>query len=143
MARALLGIAESAESEAVKLRAITEALDRAGMQAPTGIEVDVAVKPWQDVIAGMRGVRFGPRPQRSDRQPSLESPDDVVDAEVVEDGADSPARGRTRSKRARRREHDVSSSYDAAEPITGMAAVEEAARANREAGVYPTRRRRR
>src|SRR4051812_7783614 len=85
MARALLGIAESAESEAVKLRAIAEALDRAGMQAPTAVEVDVAVKPWQDVIAGMRGVRFGPRPARSDRQPALESPDDVMDAEVVDE----------------------------------------------------------
>jgi hypothetical protein len=39
MAKALLGIAQSAESEAVKLAAVKDALDRAGLKAPTQVEV--------------------------------------------------------------------------------------------------------
>lgn len=54
MAKALLGIAESAESEAVKLRAIIEALDRAGLTPKTAVELSVAEPaPWQGMLAGI------------------------------------------------------------------------------------------
>jgi hypothetical protein len=148
LARELLLLAKGAESETVQLGAIRDALDRVGLTGKSTVEVEHTLRPWEAVLASVRGVRSGSRAEHRERRglpalPPADEDDDVLDAEVVEDGADSPARGRTRSKRARRRERDVSSSYDADEPITGMRAIEEAARANREAGVYPTRRRRR
>ena len=45
MARELLGIATGAESEAVKLAAVKDALDRAGLGAKT--EVALELKPWE------------------------------------------------------------------------------------------------
>jgi hypothetical protein len=74
MARELLGIAASAESESVRLQAIRDALDRAGLSAKTAVEVDVALKPHEqmafDVIGG--GTRAESRARRgiADNQPS-------------------------------------------------------------------------
>jgi hypothetical protein len=39
MAKQLLGIAESAESEAVKFAAVRDALDRAGLNPPAEVEI--------------------------------------------------------------------------------------------------------
>jgi hypothetical protein len=73
MAKQLLGIAESAESEAVKLAAVKDALDRAGLSAKTAVEVDVEVKPWEQVLADITGValisRAEGRTQRGLRRP--------------------------------------------------------------------------
>lgn len=54
MARELLGMAEGAESEAVKLNAIRDALDRAGLGAKS--EVTVEVKPYEQLINDLTGV---------------------------------------------------------------------------------------
>ena len=53
LARQLLGIAEGAESEAVRLAAVKDALDRAGVQAKTAATVEVSVKPWETVLEGI------------------------------------------------------------------------------------------
>lgn len=42
MAKELLGIATSAESEAVKLAAVRDALDRAGLKPPAQVELPTA-----------------------------------------------------------------------------------------------------
>ena len=54
MARELLGIATGAESEAVKLAAVKDALDRAGLGAKT--EVALELKPWEDIWTTWPGV---------------------------------------------------------------------------------------
>lgn len=55
MARELLRIAidDDDVSDAVKLNAIKDALDRAGLKAPTQVEVEVGPKPWEGVVAGL------------------------------------------------------------------------------------------
>ena len=59
MARQLLGIADSGESEAVRLAAIKDALDRSGIQAKTAVSVEVSTKLFEMVfdaiVAGPRG----------------------------------------------------------------------------------------
>ncbi len=54
LARELLGIATSAESEAVKLNVIRDALDRGGLGAKT--KVSVEVKPWEQLMDDSVGV---------------------------------------------------------------------------------------
>ena len=82
MARTLLGIAESAESEAVKLAAVKDALDRAGV--PAKAEVTVGLKPWEQLMCDLAGIATIPRDGHGRRQPALVEPADVIDAELVE-----------------------------------------------------------
>ena len=107
MARELLGIATGAESEAVKLAAVKDALDRAGLGAKT--EVALELKPWEPILADVAGVaqisRAESRARRGlpDDTPALDDePLEVVDAELVDDDPEPPemgpsvdARGRT------------------------------------------------
>lgn len=81
MARELLNIATSAESEAVKLSAVRDALDRAGLAAKHAVEVEVDPQPWEQVFAGIAAVA---RPAESTKSYG------VLDAEVV-DPPDEPA----------------------------------------------------
>jgi hypothetical protein len=84
MARELLGLAEGAESEAVKLNAIRDALDRAGLGAKT--EVTVEVKPWEQLMDDISGVaRISRAEHRAVRGPA------VIDADLVETAADEDA----------------------------------------------------
>lgn len=99
LAKQLLGIAEGAESEQVRLSAVKDALDRAGLKPPTQVDVQVGPKPWENLVESIvpmtraesraqRGMpdltpRFAP--QRA--LPATAEPY-VVDAEVV----DPPAR---------------------------------------------------
>jgi hypothetical protein len=57
MARELLQMADSAESEAVKLNAIRDALDRAGLGAKS--EVTVELRPWERLLQDVTGVGWG------------------------------------------------------------------------------------
>ena len=81
MARTLLGIAESAESEAVKLAAVKDALDRAGV--PAKAEVAIELKPWEQLMGDIAGIATIPRDRHGRRQPALVEPADVIDAELV------------------------------------------------------------
>ena len=89
MAKALLGIAESAESEAVKLRAIIEALDRAGLTARTAVDVTLGEPaPWQQMITGIARMPLEESQRRRGLIPEplalpAGDPSSPVDAEVV------------------------------------------------------------
>jgi hypothetical protein len=91
MARELLGIATGAESEAVKLAAVKDALDRAGLGAKT--EVALELRPYEHILNDVAGVaqitRAESRARRGlpDNTPALDDePLEVVDAELVDDG---------------------------------------------------------
>jgi hypothetical protein len=103
MAKQLLGIATGAESEAVRLAAIKDALDRAGLVAPKTVDVAIAPKPWEqifdDIVGGSRaewrrrqGVRDDELNER--HPPALVHGGDatlIADADVIEpepDGTD-------------------------------------------------------
>jgi hypothetical protein len=86
MARTLLGIAESAESEAVKLAAVKDALDRAGV--PAKAEVAIELKPWEQLMCDIVGIATLPRDEHGPRQPALVEPAEVIDAELVDPDAE-------------------------------------------------------
>lgn len=70
MARELLGIATSAESESVRLQAIRDALDRGGVTAKTAVELSAKPRePWEDVFDGIATTTRAEsrRPARPDR----------------------------------------------------------------------------
>lgn len=77
MARELLGMATGAESEAVKLNAIRDALDCAGIPAKT--EVSVEVKPWEQLMGDIAGVATISRAEHRAQQGRP-----VIDVELVE-----------------------------------------------------------
>ncbi|OBI79841.1 hypothetical protein A9X01_25735 [Mycobacterium asiaticum] len=91
MARELLGMATGAESEAVKLNAIRDALDRAGLGAKT--EVALELKPWERLLDDIAGVATISRAEHRaiNGRPLVEepAPADAIDAEVVEPSDES------------------------------------------------------
>ncbi len=94
MAKQLLGIAESAESEAVKLAAVRDALDRVGLKPPAQVEVSAkAAEPWEEIMGDIamsvgRTTRAEHRARRGlpPEEPRALPPTEIVDAEIVEDG---------------------------------------------------------
>lgn len=88
MAKALLKIAvDDAAPLPVRLAAIKDALDRAGLTPRQALDVTHELKPYERLL---QHVERGPRPGREDR-PSL-ALDDVIEAEVVqEEGEGAPA----------------------------------------------------
>ena len=75
MARELLGIAtDKSASESVRLTAIRDALDRAGLRPPTEIAVSAGTKPYEDTSStrsitarGQPGKTTNPRPRWQSR----------------------------------------------------------------------------
>ncbi|WP_237569649.1 hypothetical protein [Mycolicibacterium lacusdiani] len=96
MAKQLLGIAESAESEAVKLAAVKHVLAVAGINEKTSVEVEVEViaAPWQDIAGDVTGIARISREESHARRGLTEppralpaaDPNEPVDAELVPDG---------------------------------------------------------
>jgi hypothetical protein len=94
MARELLGIATGAESEAVKLAAVKDALDRAGLGAKQALEVSAKpLEPWEELMGDVMQITRAQHmaiyhPDKAAPAPALPPSDDgleVVDAEVVPD----------------------------------------------------------
>lgn len=88
MAKQLLGIATSAESESVKLAAVRDALDRAGLKAPTQVELGVA-PAYEEMLQDLGGIAVVSRAEsRARRGLNEETPAlagaEIVDAEVVD-----------------------------------------------------------
>ncbi|MEO3761218.1 HGGxSTG domain-containing protein [Mycobacterium sp. B14F4] len=161
MAEQLLRIADSAESEAVKLAAVKDALDRAGLKAPDKVEVDVGVKPYEKLLGDVVGIaqmtRDESRRQRglsesaalesaapTDSATSARSDGEIVDAEIVDEGDRQPANGGTEQRPARpagMRTDDGRGNGPGRELMTLEEAQALANEANQRAGVYGRRRR--
>ena len=81
MARELLGIAtDDSVPEGVRLAAVKDALDRAGLKPITAVDLEISTKPWEAVFEGVSKVIAGPRYPAT--QPALEG-------EILEDGSDT------------------------------------------------------
>lgn len=102
-----LSIAQSDKVPAyVALQATQDLLDRAGVSAKTAVEVEVEVKPYEELL-GLTGIAQITRAESRELRglPALDAPDPAapIDAEVVEapeTAPDSPARGRTPADRS-------------------------------------------
>lgn len=120
MARELLGIATGAESEAVKLQAVRDALDRAGV--PAKAEVIVELKPWERLMGDLAGIATISRGQHL----ALGSAP-VIDAELVEPDAEN---GPEMGPDSPREEMPPDDGYEAERPSSppgmGLTTLEEA-----------------
>ena len=92
MARALLGIADNGESEAVRLAAIKHALALGGFTEKTAVELSVPeAPPWAQMMQGMTGIARMPLDESQRRRGLIPEPLALtagdpsvpVDAEVV------------------------------------------------------------
>ena len=61
MAKDLLGISMSSQSEPIRLTAIRDALDRSGISGKTAVEVEISTKPWESVLENISGIVARPR----------------------------------------------------------------------------------
>lgn len=86
MAKHLLDLADSAESEGVQLAATNSALDRGGLAAKTAVSVEVSAKPFELVF---ERIMSGPRDPTT--QPALTSGDESeLEPDVIEGEYDDP-----------------------------------------------------
>lgn len=104
LAARLLGIAlDEGTGEAVRLAAIRDALDRGGVTAKAGIEVEVGPTPaFQQRFTGIdRSIRDG---TRVPEQPAPALPaSEIVDAEMVTDAAETGLSAHIRPRRPPKR----------------------------------------
>jgi hypothetical protein len=78
MARLLFGIGDSGQSEAVRLVAIKDALDRGGIQAKMAVSVEGSTKRYELVFDA---IVAAPRNEtRSETRPEIESPDAAIES---------------------------------------------------------------
>lgn len=148
MAHELLKIATTSESESIKLTAVRDALDRAGLKPPTQVEVGPnQPEPWEQLLGDVAHVtkaqheamKRGEPPPPSPLPPAPE-PLEVVDAEIVEDGPERDAPVRRRPSWAEDADHAPQSARGQLVPLEQ--ALEETAAANRATRIASTRRRR-
>lgn len=130
MARELLGMATGAESEAVKLNAIRDALDRAGLGAKT--EVSVELKPYEQLLGDISGVASISRAEHRALQgrPIIDAPApaDPLDVGVVEPADDDgPARPAERPAGDMRGPGEGNEDGDDMPRDSGLMTLEEAA----------------
>ena len=87
MARELLNMAtDDSISDATKLRAITEALDRGGVAAKT--EVEVTARPYETIMQDMEMQGGSRAAHRGEPEPKAIEPandDSTLDVEIVDD----------------------------------------------------------
>lgn len=100
MARELLGIATGAESEAVKLAAVKDALDRAGLGAKQALEVSVEPPPYMELLGDVAQITKAQhealkRGELLPRAPEI-APTEIVDAELVPDAPPELAEAKRR-----------------------------------------------
>jgi hypothetical protein len=135
MAKELLGMATGAESEAVKLNAIRDALDRAGLGAKT--EVSVEVKPWEQLLGDISGVASISRAEHRAQQgrPFIEPAAlaSAIDAELFERAAESDLARRSEPRGEEMRVPGASDLGDGDMPPAngGLMTLEDAAEAER------------
>ncbi|WP_136624795.1 hypothetical protein [Mycobacterium attenuatum] len=158
MARELLKIATTPESESVKLSAVRDALDRAGLKLATTVEVGPKQpEPWEELLGDVahvtraqheamkRGQPMPPAPANPRALPPADADTDIVDAEVVDAPAPHPERVGERADRPN--VPDWAEPPPAAPPSRELVTLEDAAAevtaSNRAARVSQTRRRRR
>jgi len=84
-------------ADPVALRAIRDALDRAGLGAKQAVEVDVELRPYEEMLMDFaRTTRAEHAARRGEPLPAPASPaptePDIVDAEVVDDGPETQPR---------------------------------------------------
>ncbi|CAM3636197.1 hypothetical protein H7J08_07885 [Mycobacterium frederiksbergense] len=93
MAKALLGIADSGESEAVRLQAIKTALALGGFTEKTAVELSVPeAPPWAQALQGMRGIARESQRESQARRGQLPpplalpaaDPAEPIDAEITD-----------------------------------------------------------
>jgi hypothetical protein len=82
MAKNLLGIATAAESETTRLAATNSALDRAGVSGKTTVDVEVGVKPWEEVMADITVISNITRAEHHAQQAGLPAPELPPQAEL-------------------------------------------------------------
>ncbi len=127
MAARLLGFAENQGVPAyVALQATQDALDRAGVSAKHAVGVELSMKPHEQLFDS---IAIGMTRAESRERRGLPAPDpeEVVDAEVVEDNPDSASAGRTPGDRADDPNHRPAfASDDVGPPGNALMTMEEA-----------------
>ncbi len=151
MVSRVLGIADSADvPPAVALAAARDMLDRAGHRPPDKVDLEVGVKPYENLLGKVAGFSTMTRAESRARRgisdpPALDSgagdhePTEIVDAEVVEDH--EPTQTSPGEPTGIRTDDGGGNP-----PGKGLMTLEEANRianqANQRAGVYGRKRRR-
>jgi hypothetical protein len=83
MAKELLGIALTADTDSVKLAAVRDALDRAGLRAPSEVVLSQGEpKPWEEVFDGIGGTPPGESPSVASDYDLAGLGRDVADVEI-------------------------------------------------------------
>ena len=165
MAHELLKIATTSESESVKLAAVRDALDRAGLKPPTQVEVGPKQpEPWEQLLGDVAHITRAQHEAMKQGQPLPPSPLppapeplEVVDAEVVDapspyTPSSHPGKPGERAGRVGQGEmpgnrpawaEDAPTGPPSRELVTLEDAAAEVAAVNRAAGVYQKPRKRR
>jgi hypothetical protein len=149
MARELLGIALTADTESVKLAAIRDALDRAGLRPPSEVVLSQGeAKPYEKVFDAIGGnpsdsLGYDDSAGIESASTAMVDPADEQSQWFSDAGPPGQPEGREFDRHAQpdARESARTASRPApVQHITGMAAIQFANEANRAAGVFDEQR---